>query len=128
MNSRYQLIKPILSDRIHESSSMLKGAKKCYKELKTFNAHNSETFTIRDIDTNKSFVFKIHHTHIPETTNNNKLETLIQSTPLTQIQESVKKIEENIKNIEIKVETLENTIINSINITDKYNQNNCVIM
>jgi hypothetical protein len=60
MNNRYQLIKPILSDIIHESSSILKGGNKCYKELKKMNKINVSEFEIRNIDTKQIYTFKIN--------------------------------------------------------------------
>lgn len=143
MNKRYQLIKPILSEKIYESSSMLKGAKKCYKEVKNYKIPNADSFTIRDIDTNKTFVFKIHHPYIPsqlggelkngqegQQVKEGDLETLVQP----QNDEKIAKIEENIKNLESRIGIVENTVVNAI---DKYNEKNiqngnngdeCVIM
>ena len=60
MNKRYQLIKPIISDKIYETSSLMKGAKKCYSEVKTAKIIGSKTFTMRDIDSQETYIFKIH--------------------------------------------------------------------
>jgi hypothetical protein len=64
MNNRYQLTKPFLSDKVYESSSVLKSAKKCYQEVKKAKLPNIKTFTIKDIDSNKSFIFQIHHPYM----------------------------------------------------------------
>jgi hypothetical protein len=65
-NKRFQLIKPYVSDKIYETDTMMKGAKKCYKELKD-NIINQENitnvpdeFTIMDIESYKKYVFKIN--------------------------------------------------------------------
>jgi hypothetical protein len=65
MNSRYQLVKPILSDKIYEASSVNKGGKKCYKELKSSHIINASTFTIKNIDTSHTFTFKINKPYEP---------------------------------------------------------------
>lgn len=57
---RYQLIKPIVSHKIYETHSFNRASKKCYDELKALNMLNVNSFTIRDIDTNAMFTFKIH--------------------------------------------------------------------
>lgn len=59
MNNRYQLIKPIVSDKIYETSSLMKGAKKCYGEVKNSRI-SAQTFTIKNINSNEIYTFKIH--------------------------------------------------------------------
>ena len=66
MNKRYQLIKPIISDKIYETSSLIKGAKKCYSEVKNAKICGAKTFTVRDIDSQETFIFKIHNPYIPQ--------------------------------------------------------------
>jgi len=65
MNKRYQLIKPIISDKIYETSSLIKGAKKCYNEVKSAKIGGAKTFTVRDIDSQQTYIFKIHNPYIP---------------------------------------------------------------
>ena len=60
MNNRYQLIKPFISDVIHESTTILKGGNKCYKELKKMGKLNVSEFEVKDIDTNQIYKFKIN--------------------------------------------------------------------
>ena len=64
MNGRYQLIKPIMSDKLYDATSLMKGAKKCYNEVKQSRIENAETFTIRNIDTKEIYTFKIHHPYV----------------------------------------------------------------
>jgi hypothetical protein len=66
MNKRYQLIKPIISDKIYETSSLIKGAKKCYSEVKNAKISGAKTFTVRDIDSQETFIFKIHNPYSPQ--------------------------------------------------------------
>jgi hypothetical protein len=117
---------------------MIKGAKKCYKEIKTLRISGADSFTMRDIDTNKTFIFKIHHPYISNQQNGgslpndkDKIESLI--APSNE-NDKIGRIEENIKALQSRMEKVENTVIIAI---DKYNnvtaekQNNddtCIIM
>lgn len=65
MHKRYQIIKPFLSDKIVEASSLEKGAKQCYRDVKLFNATKNFSaivpeFAIKDIDSNEIFRYKIN--------------------------------------------------------------------
>lgn len=68
-SKRYQLIKPIVSHKIYETTSLNKASKKCYSELKglmqsggNFSQESVTTsFSIRDIDSNEVFSYKIHN-------------------------------------------------------------------
>jgi hypothetical protein len=74
---RYQLIKPVVSHKIYETISLNKASKKCYSELKelmqsggNFSQESVTTsFSIRDIDSNEVFSYKIHN---PNGFNQNK--------------------------------------------------------
>lgn len=128
MNSRYQLIKPFISDQIYESSSLMKGAGKCYNEIKDANINNIQTFTIRNIDSNKKYIFLIH----PKT-NNNQLQIggndpikeqsnpdikSVQQNQQSEIKQDVKKSEQNLENVvkklEVRIDILEKIL------ADKY--------
>ena len=56
--SLYRLVKPYQSDKVYESSSIMHGAGKCYKELKNTNTHTPD-FSIMDINTNQIYDFKV---------------------------------------------------------------------
>jgi len=56
--SLYRLVKPYQSDKVYESSSIMHGAGKCYKELKKTNL-NTQEFSIIDINTNQLYDFKV---------------------------------------------------------------------
>jgi hypothetical protein len=58
IKSLYRLVKPYQSDKVYESSSIMHGAGKCYKELKKTNSNTPE-FSIMDINTNHIYDFKI---------------------------------------------------------------------
>jgi len=49
----------MLTDKIYESDSMLKCAKKCYNEIK-LNKISTDQFTIKDIDTSETFTFAVN--------------------------------------------------------------------
>ena len=59
MTKRYQLIKPIVSDKIYETESLNKAASKCYKEIKLNQIAGASTFTIRNVDTNEYIDFSL---------------------------------------------------------------------
>lgn len=60
MNKRYHLVKPILSDKIYEASTLSRGAKKCFNELKQSGNSNASVFVIRDIDTQQTYIYGIN--------------------------------------------------------------------
>jgi hypothetical protein len=78
----YQLISPILGDKIHESSSLNKAADKCYQEFKDTGI-KSDQFVVLNIDTNEPFIFKLRkRSNIPKliggnTSPSNNLESKI---------------------------------------------------
>lgn len=55
---RYQLIEPYVGQKVYESSSLKKGAKKCYDELKISGKKTSH-FTIMDIESYQKYTFGI---------------------------------------------------------------------
>ena len=59
-NTRYQLIKPIVSDKMYETSSLKKASKKCFEEIKSLKIIGLETFTIKNINSNETYTFQIH--------------------------------------------------------------------
>lgn len=62
MKNRYQLIKPFSGSKVHQTSSLKKGAKKCYDELKTTpHYYSANSFTVIDLDSYKTYDFLIHH-------------------------------------------------------------------
>lgn len=88
MSNHYQLISPIVSNNIYKTSRMMKGAKKCYEELKSHNIKDLETFSIKNRDTNETLTFKIHKQHGGG--NDDKID----------------KLDERLKLLELKVELL----------------------
>ena len=68
MSRRYQLIKPFFGTKIYETKmsggekhTMLKCAKKCYRDVKNAKIAGVKTFSIRELDTNQIFTFKINN-------------------------------------------------------------------
>ena len=68
MIKRYQLVKPIVSNKIYEASTLNKAASKCYKEVKLNQIAGASTFTMRNVDTNEITIWKIHHPYYPQNT------------------------------------------------------------
>lgn len=68
--NRYQLISPILSNKIYTASTLKGGARKCYQCLKSLN-RNYEYFTIMDIDSMEKYDFKINKKNHANYTNQN---------------------------------------------------------
>ena len=56
---RYQLTKPFVGDKVYEAS-LKKGAKKCYNDVKKEKIPYINSFTIREIDTGKTYTYQIH--------------------------------------------------------------------
>lgn len=54
----YRLVKPYQSDKVYESTTLMHGAGKCYKEIKKTNT-NTTDFSIMDINSNQIYDFKI---------------------------------------------------------------------
>ena len=59
MNKQYKIISPNINDKIFEASTMIKGAKRCYDEIKNSHIH-ANSFTIKDMSSNETFTFAIH--------------------------------------------------------------------
>lgn len=55
----YRLIKPYQSNKVYESTSIMHGAGKCYKELKNKNI-SCNSFSIIDINSNNIYDFKLN--------------------------------------------------------------------
>lgn len=55
---RYQLIKPTVGSNIYKTSSFRKASKKCFDEVAKIVG--LETFTMRNVDTNQIYDFRIH--------------------------------------------------------------------
>jgi hypothetical protein len=61
---KYQLIHPIVGTRVYQTTSLKRGAKKCYEELKSLNNINSPSFTVLNVDTYETFKFRIDSTKV----------------------------------------------------------------
>ena len=62
---RYQLTKPFVGDKVYEAS-LKKGAKKCYNDVKKEKIPYINSFTIREIDTGKTYTYQIHNPLVPQ--------------------------------------------------------------
>lgn len=82
---RFQLIKPVISHNIYETTSVKKASKMCFKEVSSFNNPNFKNFTIRDIDTNEMFTYKIH----------NLVKNVVQTRPQLRINPTIPEYDKN---------------------------------
>jgi hypothetical protein len=58
---RYQLIQPLLSNKIYQTTSFKKGVAKCYSELKNYGPITANEFVVMDIDSFEKYSFAINH-------------------------------------------------------------------
>lgn len=56
---RFQLINPAVGQKIYQTDSLEKGAKKCYGELKQFAGNNHIGFSIMNVDTFEVYKYEI---------------------------------------------------------------------
>lgn len=56
---KYQLVYPVIGTRVYQTTSLKKGAKKCYEELKSLENINTSYFTVLNIDTYETYKFQI---------------------------------------------------------------------
>jgi len=129
MNNRYQLIRPIISNKIYESSSMIKSAKKCYQEVKNAKIVGATTFTIKDIDSHKTFTFQIHNKNMQYGGEGEVAPTVEPTIPPAEVVDAtvpvvhviqdeknkellanIKELESNIKKIDMRIGILEQII------------------
>lgn len=94
---KYQLIHPVVGTRAYQTTSLKKGAKKCYEELKSLDNISSLHFTILNIDTYETYKFKINHANI------NKIQTggdgeLVKK--VNSIQDAVNKLNSRVRKLE----------------------------
>ena len=61
MNKRFQLIKPFIGEKVYETSSLKKGAKKCYQEFKQSQNNKTNEFSVLNIDTHETYRYKVNH-------------------------------------------------------------------
>lgn len=82
IKKRYQLIKPIISNNIYETSSFNRASKRCYEEVIRLKISNLQTFTMRNIDTNDIYEFKIKS--IPSTQSTQSTQSIVGNNLLKQ--------------------------------------------
>lgn len=131
MNNRYQLINPFISEKIYETKNITKAAKKFYNEIKEEAQRGGgktyQTFTLLDIDTKKSYVFKIKNHNIIHSANQ-----IGGCNDAVQLDNSnngkrLKIVEERVNNLEMVVNGILTNMNTQIN-TKQNNQDTCVIM
>ncbi len=100
---QFKLIKPFVSDTIYKTSSINKASKRCYNEVKELNVN---TFTMMNIDTKQSYVYKIHNKQIGgDVEDDDELVEVVDD-----IAEGAKKNTDSIKILQSKVSLLEKRI------------------
>ena len=103
----YRLVKPYQSNKVHEASTFMHGANKCYNELKKNNVQ-CESFTIMNINDNSLYDFNM----------NNKPKMLLEEkndpTQLLNINQTggdeIILLKNQIKQLEERINILENKI------------------
>jgi hypothetical protein len=60
---KYQLIHPVVGTRVYQTTSLKKGAKKCYEELKSLNNIDAAQFSVLNVDTYETYHFQIDDSH-----------------------------------------------------------------
>lgn len=109
---RFQLVSPIVGEKIYQTNSAKAGFKKCYEELKAFGLKNYKEFSVMDINTYKTFKFAIRHNKIQIGSGNENKNIDDQSKNSQDTQEDTQE-EKNIEPaepIDNKINELENTI------------------
>lgn len=118
---KYQLIKPFIGDKIYETT-LNKGAKKCYNDVKQRKIPNLTSFDIKEINTGKIYTYKIHHPYIPqigggeikneEEHQDHKQEQLndLKQDKLNEVLVNIKEMNIEIKKIETKIDTTLNKL------------------
>lgn len=103
--SLYRLVKPYQSDKVYESSSIMHGAGKCYKELKKTKSNTLE-FSIMDVNTNQLYDFKVSPS--PKMILHKNPDELL---PTQQTQEGgnnyINELKNKIKDLTLRIEKLE---------------------
>jgi hypothetical protein len=115
MNKRYRLIKPFVSNKIYETRSLKKGAKKCYEEVKMANNPDITSFTLMDIDTRQEFIGQIHHQYPiitggnpPIVTKEEHPETMQE--PVGMLESAIKQLNSGISTRDSKIEEIETNL------------------
>ena len=73
---KYQLIYPVVGTCAYQSTSLKKGAKKCYEELKSLSNINTPYFTVLNLDTYETYKFQIDAENFSKINNDNLHDTV----------------------------------------------------
>jgi hypothetical protein len=103
----YRLVKPYQSTKVHESTTFMHGANKCYNELKKNNV-SCNSFTIMNINDNNLYNFNINNKPkmlLEEKNDPTQLLNINQSggDEILLLKNKIKQLEERINNLENKI-------------------------
>ena len=73
---KYQLIYPVVGTCAYQSTSLKKGAKKCYEELKSLSNINTPYFTVLNLDTYETYKFQLDAENFSKINNDNLQDTV----------------------------------------------------
>ena len=106
----FRLIKPVESNKVYNSRTIMHGAGKCYKELKTHNIKAS-SFSIIEINQNQVYTFKINSEPKVESliTNNQNGGLNQKARDEFMILKKLEGLEKNIQNLNIRINKLESS-------------------
>jgi len=99
---KFRLVHPIIGTNIYQTSSVHKGVKKCYSELKLLDNLDISYFSVQNIDTNETYTYKV----------NNKRHEIINT---------IKHIQNDINNINARIDSIENKFEKKSNSNSNYN-------
>ena len=113
---KYQLVHPVVGTCAYQTTSLKKGAKKCYEELKALDNINASHFTVLNVDTYETYKFEIDSkSQLANNSNLNNINTNTNmNTQTNNITLKIDILQETINKIDRRVEKLEKNEPNKI--------------
>lgn len=151
---RFQLISPVIGEKIYQTNSIKKGIKKCYEELKSVGIKDHKEFCVMDTVSYETYKFAINnknnnelidhknkkikkekdHKNISNNENiiNQKDNIAVENNNQISYEKKIDYLENNINILNNKIKTLEQQILtinnNRINKIENENNSDCKIM
>lgn len=130
---KFQLITPVVGDKIYQTNSFNKGIKKCYNELKSYGSNKYDKFSVIDLTTYKTYEFALNKNKKNIQVggeNENIKENDKENDKIVLLEENIKILEEKINKLEeiitkfIKNDNDKNSIDENDNKGNNDNKNN----
>lgn len=128
---KFQLISPIIGEKIYQTNSIKKGVQKCYDELKAYGLSNYKEFSVMDTQTYNKYRFAINqkdkiiqngghvkksknifNDFVPNNIDKNNEQMIVKSNDDINIK--INDMENNIYHLEEKIKLLEDKISNKL--------------